>query len=112
MIPQENIDTWVSGAMGVLLSIGAWFAGRGKRKASQEADQAAIAEYRADAAVYDASSAQVKSLLDRVDKLEDKYSKLWDELQREKESGAKLLGRVRQLEGILRENHIPVPSEA
>ena len=60
----------------------------------------------------DASTAQIKLLMDRVQALESKYSSLWDELQAEKQASSKLRDRVRQLEGILRDNKIAVPAEA
>jgi len=62
--------------------------------------------------VSDASTAQIKLLMDRVQALESKYSSLWDELQAEKQASSKLRDRVRQLEGILRDNKIAVPAEA
>ena len=53
----------------------------------------------------------MKSLLTRVDMLEQKYSKLWDDMQSEKASSSKLRARVTQLEGILRANKIDIPAE-
>lgn len=94
----------VSGAIG-------WFAGRNKREVGQAQDAAAINEYRADATVTDAAAAQVRQLLERVESLETKYTKLWDDLQAEKAASGKLRDRVRQLEGILRANDIAVPPE-
>ena len=49
--------------------------------------------------------------MQRVTDLESKYSRLWDELQKEKIAGSKLRDRVQQLESILRNNNIPVPPE-
>jgi phage shock protein A len=96
----------------ILGGVGAFFAGRGQRQVGQAADQAAVSEYKADATVTDAAAAQVKQLIDRVESLENKYSKLWDDLQAEKQASSKLRDRVRQLEGILRDNNITVPAEA
>jgi len=46
-----------------------------------------------------------------VQSLEERYSALWDSLQKEKAATSRLRDRVRQLEGILRGNSIPVPPE-
>lgn len=96
--------TAISGAIG-------WFAGKGRREVSASQDNAQISEYRADQATTDAAAAQIKQLLERVDALETKYSRLWDDLQTEKQAGSKLRDRVHQLESILRANNIPVPPE-
>ena len=102
----------MGGGVGALVTgVLGWFAGRGKRNRDSAADQAATSEYKADATISDAAASQIKALLDRVESLESKYTKLWDELQAEKAASSKLRDRVRQLEGILRDNSIAVPPE-
>lgn len=96
----------------VLTGVVSWFAGRSKRDVSDAQSSAQISDYRADQATTDAAAAQIKQLLDRVDALETKYSRLWDDLQNEKQASSKLRDRVHQLEGILRANNIPVPAES
>jgi len=99
---------WLTGAAGM---IGQWIVHRRARQRDQAQSAAEISSYKADSTVTDAAAAQVKSLLERVESLETRYAKLWDELQDEKAAGSKLRDRVRQLESILRENHIAVPPE-
>lgn len=104
--------TAVGGGVGMILTgVISWFAGRGKRDVTASQDGAQISEYRADQTVNDAAAAQIQQLLTRVDALETKYSRLWDDLQSEKQASSKLRDRVHQLEGILRANNIPVPAE-
>lgn len=101
----SGIGMILAGAIG-------WFAKQSKRDVTAAQDNAQISDYRADQATTDAAAAQIKQLLERVDALETKYSRLWDDLQNEKQASSKLRDRVHQLEGILRANNIPVPAEA
>lgn len=101
-----------SGAGMLLTGILGWFTGKGRRDVSTAQDNAQISDYRADQATTDAAAAQIKQLLDRVESLEAKYTKLWDDMQAEKQASSKLRDRVHQLEGILRNNNIPVPAES
>lgn len=106
---------WTQIGTNVGLLIGgvfAYFAGRGKRQVGEAADQAAVSEFKADTTINDVATKQIQALMERVEKLESKYSTIWDELQAEKQASSKLRDRVRQLEGILRENNIPVPAES
>lgn len=105
--------TQVGTVIGVVLSgaIG-WFTGKGRRDVSSAQDGAQISEYRADSTINDAAVAQIKALLDRVELLETKYTKIWDDLQAEKQITAKSRERIRELEGVLRANSITVPPEA
>ena len=99
---------WVGGAGGMVAQ---WIINRRGRERDKAENNAEISSYRADSAVTDAAASQVKSLLDRVDMLEQKYYKLWDDMQVEKASSSKLRARVTQLEGILRGNNIQIPPE-
>lgn len=99
---------WITGAGAV---VGQWIINRRNRARDAAEASAEISSYKADSTVTDAASAQIKQLLDRVDSLESKYYKIWDDLQAEKQASSKLRDRVRQLEGILRDNHIAVPAE-
>lgn len=107
----ENLPAWLVTALAVAGNVWQFVQGRMDRAKSDAASNAAVSEYKADATVTDAAAAQVKQLLERVESLETKYSKIWDELQAEKQASSKLRDRVRQLEGILRANDIAVPAE-
>src|SRR5690242_11407031 len=107
-----ELPAWLVAGLAFIGNVWQFIQGRMDRTKAQAATDAAVSEYKADATVTDAAAAQVKQLLERVESLENKYSKLWDELQAEKQASSKLRDRVRQLEGILRDNHIAVPAES
>lgn len=111
--PESGIQLpgWLGWLSGLGAVVGQWFINRRNRARDAAESSAEISSYRADSTVTDAAAAQVKSLLERVDSLESKYTKLWDDLQTEKAAGSKLRERVRQLEGILRVNNITIPAE-
>lgn len=96
----------------VIAGVFAFFAGRGKRQVGEAADQAAVSEFKVDTTINEASQKQIDWLAGRIEALEKKYAAIWDELQAEKTTTAKLRDRVRQLEGILRDNNITVPAES
>lgn len=108
MIDWNLVGTGVVSALSGAIG---WLASKNKREVTAAQDSAQISDYRADQATTDAAAAQIKQLLERVDALETKYSRLWDDLQAEKQAGSKLRDRVHQLESILRNNNIPVPAE-
>ncbi|WP_426287512.1 hypothetical protein [Luteibacter sp. E-22] len=104
--------TAIGGVVGMMLTgLLTWLTTRSKRDVSSAQDQAQISDYRADSALSDAQAKQIKALLDRVESLEAKYTKLWDDLQAEKQVTAKSRDRVRLLESVLRDNNIEIPPE-
>lgn len=108
----DNLPAWLVGALAIGGNIWQFIKGHNDRAKSAAASEAAVSEYRADATVTDAAAAQVKQLIERVESLESRYVKLWNDLQDEKLASSKLRDRVRQLEGILRQNDIAVPAES
>lgn len=107
------IDWTAAGGVAAMILSGAagWFGGRRKRAVEASQDSAQISSYKADQTTTDAAAAQIRSLVERVELLETKYNRLWDDLQKEKEAGSRLRDRVHQLEAILRSNNIPVPPD-
>lgn len=107
-IPWGDIG---KGIGAVVLAAFGYIAGKGKRKVSAAADDAAVSDYSADAAASGAATAQIRALLDRVAALEKSHAQMWDEQRQDKLLIIKLQVRQAQLEGILRQHSIPVPPE-
>jgi uncharacterized protein YpuA (DUF1002 family) len=106
-----ELPAWLVAGLAFVGNVWQFVQGRTDRTKAQAASDAAVSEYKADATVTDAAAAQVTQLIQRVESLETRYNKLWNDLQDEKLASSKLRDRVRQLEGILRDNHIEVPAE-
>lgn len=93
-------------AGGILLAIGTFFAGRGKRAAEGKAE---VAQSNKEAEIADAEGALYRRLREDMDALRSDVNRLRTELDAERTHGRKLERHIWKLEGLMRKAGIEPP---